>query len=135
MNVDWEALANIIFKEKEKYSFVSDDEKYDAFFKLNRKFAFKFLKQAQFFNNKKVDRVSAIDIWYCLLLKNIGIPAWYWKTNVSKEKKHNFKPLDLKNIKARYGLTDGDINFLIKYKSDNLKEEISRIKKFKKEKD
>ena len=52
--VDFITLANIIFKDKDKYKYISDEEKEANFFILNRKFAFHFLKQAQFFNNKNI---------------------------------------------------------------------------------
>ena len=53
VKVDFITLANIIFKDKDKYKYVSDEEKESNFFILNRKFAINYLKQAQFFNNKK----------------------------------------------------------------------------------
>ena len=56
MDIDFITLAKIIFKDKDKYKFVTDKEKSDCFFKLNRKFAFQNLKKAQFFNNKNIDK-------------------------------------------------------------------------------
>ena len=67
--VDFITLANIIFKDKYKYKYVSDEEKEDCFFIINRKCAFKYLKQAQFFNNKSVNKPSAIDIWYHVFIQ------------------------------------------------------------------
>ena len=79
--VDFITLANIIFKNKDKYKFVSDEEKEESFFKLNRKFAFKDIKKAQFFNNKNIDRASSIDVWYQIFYKTTnGTPSWWWKT-------------------------------------------------------
>ena len=69
VKIDFITLANIIFKDKNKYNYVSDEEKDSAFFKLNRKFAYKYLKQAQFFNNKNINTSSAIDIWYQIFYK------------------------------------------------------------------
>ena len=37
--VDFISLSNIIFKDKDKYKYVTDEEKHDSFFKLNRKLA------------------------------------------------------------------------------------------------
>ena len=129
--VDFITLANIIFKDKDKFVFVSDEEKYDAFFKLNRKFAFKYLKQAQFFNNKNIDRSSSIDVWYQIFYKTTkGTPQWWWKTKQKTKEKSEISSSDLKLIKSYYNLKDKDIDFLIKFNIDNLKEEIKRLKKF-----
>ena len=89
--VDFITLSNIIFKDKEKFKFVSDEEKETNFFMLNRKYAFKYLKQAQFFNNKNIDRASAIDVWYQIFYKTTnGTPAWWWKTKANPKEKSKF---------------------------------------------
>jgi hypothetical protein len=134
--VDFITLANIIFKDKSKYKYISDEEKEDCFFKLNQKFAFRDIKKAQFFNFKNVERSSALDIWFQVFYKETnGIPKWWWKTKqVSKIKvESNFNNNDLKLIKEYYQITDNDVDFLIKYYDEKLREDIKRLKKFKKE--
>ena len=130
--VDFITLANIIFKDKDKYEFVSDEEKENNFFVLNRKFAYKYLKQAKFFNNKDIDKPSAIDIWYQIFYKTTnGTPQWWWKTKQQAKPKSEFNNAEIKMVKQFYKFTDKDINFLIKYYPDKLREDIKRIKKFK----
>ena len=134
--IDFITLANIIFKNKDKYKYVSDEEKEINFFVLNRKFALKYLKQAQFFNNKNIDKPSAIDIWYQVFYKTSnGIPQWWWKTKQTQASKvsSDFNINDLKLIKKHYNLKDRDIEFLIKYYNEKLKKDIIRLKKFNKE--
>jgi len=131
--VDFITLANIIFKDKSKYKFVSDEEKETNFFMLNRKYAIKFLKQAQFFNNKNVNRASAMDIWYQVFYKTTnGTPQWWWKTKVEAKQKSEFINADIKLVKSYYDITDTDIKFLIKFQPEKLKEDIKRLKKFNK---
>ena len=131
--VDFITLGNIIFKDKHKYKFVTDEEKEANFFMLNRKYAIKFLKQAQFFNNKNVNRASAIDIWYQVFYKiTNGTPAWWWKTKVEPKPKSEFVNADIKLVKSHYDITDSDIKFLIKFYPEKLKEDIKRLKKFNK---
>lgn len=132
--VDFITLANIIFKDKDKYKFVSDEEKENNFFMLNRKFAFKYLKQSQFFNNKNINKSSAIDIWYQVFYKTTnGTPLWWWNTSKSKKEANKEKEInknDIKLIKEYYNISDRDINFLIKFYNDKLLDDIKRIKKF-----
>jgi len=132
--VDFITLANIIFKDKSKYKFVSDEEKENNFFVLNRKFAFKYLKQAQFFNNKNINKASAIDVWYQLFYKTInGVPQWWWQSKQKTKEKSDISNDDIRLIKDYYSFTDNDITFLRHYFNDKMKEDIKRIKKFKKE--
>lgn len=134
--VDFITLANIIFKDKNKYKFISDEEKEANFFVLNRKFAFKYLKQAQFFNFKNTDKSSAIDVWYHVFYKTTnGTPQWWWQTKQQPKEKEklDFNTNDLKLIKEHYGLKNIDIDFLIKYHKEKLQEDIKRLKKFKNE--
>lgn len=132
--VDFISLANIIFKDKGKYEFISDEEKESCFFKLYRKFAIKELKIAQFFNNKNVDKASVIDIFYQIFYKTTnGTPDWWWKTNQTKKSKLDLATADIKLIKDYYELTDNDMKFLTTFYNDKMREDIKRIKKFKKE--
>ena len=129
--IDFITLANIIFKDKDKYHFVSDEEKETNFFVLNRKFAIQYLKQAQFFNNKNIDKASAIDLWYQIFYKiTNGTPQWWWKTKQKPKIKSDISNVDLKLIKKFYDLSDKDIDFLINFYNEKLKEDIKRIKKF-----
>ena len=133
--VDFITLANIIFKDKDKFKFISDEEKESNFFMLNRKFAIKYIKQAQFFNNKNINRPSSIDVWYQIFYNIKGTPAWWWQSKqpAKAKVKSEFNSTDLKLVKEYYSITDKDIDFLIKYYSEKLKEDIKRLKKFKNE--
>lgn len=133
--IDFITLANIIFKDKDKFKFVTDEEKDSNFFKLNRKFAFKYLKRAQFFNNKNINKPSSIDVWYQMFYNIKGIPEWWWKSKqpAKTKAKSEFSNADLKLIKEYYLISDSDIDFLIKFYSEKLKEDIKRLKKFRNE--
>lgn len=131
--VDFISLSNIIFGDKTKYKNVTDEEKEMSFFILNRKYAYKYLRQAQFFNNKNIDKASAIDVWYEVFYNTTnGTPRWWWETKPPKKEKRIFTSADTKLIKEYYNLTDNDLDFLINHYSDKLKIDIKRIKKFSK---
>lgn len=49
MKIDFITSSNIVFKDKNNYKLVTDEEKESNFFILNRKFAFKFLKHVVLF--------------------------------------------------------------------------------------
>ena len=130
--VDFITLANIIFKDKDKYKFISDEEKENCFFVLNRKFAYKYLKQSQFFNSKNIDKPGALDIWYQLFYKTTkGVPQWWWKTKQETKIKPKFNNADLKMIRDYYDITNKDVDFLVNFFDEKLKDDIKRLKKFK----
>jgi len=87
--------------------------------------------EAKFFNYKDIDKSSAIDIWYQIFYKTSkGTPAWWWKTKQPSKPKSEFNNNELKMIKQFYKFSDKDIEFLIKYYPEKLKDDIKRIKKF-----
>jgi len=134
MAIDFITLGNIIFKNKDKYKFITDDDKERNFFILNRKFAYSDVKKAQFFNNKNIDKSSSLDIWFNIFSKSTNVPSWYWKTKLKKSTKSTskFKKVEIEDIKDRYELNDSDIDFLILYHEEDMKHTIKRLKKFQK---
>lgn len=132
MTIDFITLGNIIFKDKEKYKFITDEDKERNFFILNRKFGFKDIRKAQFFNHKDIDKATALDIWFNVFTNTKDIPVWYWKTKANKtttKKPSNFKKEDLDNLKSKYNLKDNDVHFLIEHFEDDVKKKIKTIKK------
>lgn len=134
MSIDFISLGNIIFKDKDKYQFITNEDKEKNFFILNRKFAYKDIKKAQFFNNKNIDKSSSLDIWFSLFNNTTNIPSWYWQTKANKttKAKPKFKKDEVDDIIERYDLSDKDIDFLILYYEEEMKETIKRLKKFQK---
>lgn len=132
MAIDFISLGNIIFKDKDKYQFITNEDKEKNFFILNRKFAYKDIKKAQFFNNKNIDKSSSLDIWFALFSNTTNIPSWYWQTknNKTMKIKPKFKKEELDDIIKRYDLNDNDIDFLVLYYEKEIIETISRLKKF-----
>jgi len=134
MPIDFISLGNIIFKNKDKYKFITDNDKEKNFFILNRKFAYKDIKKAQFFNNKNLDRSSSLDVWFAIFGNTTNIPGWYWKTKAKKsiKVKPKFKKDEIDDLMERYNINERDIDFLILYYEDELKKTIKQLKKFQK---
>jgi len=134
MAIDFISLGNIIFKDKDKYRFITDDDKERNFFILNRKFAYKDIKKAQFFNNKNINKPSSLDIWFAIFGSTTNIPGWYWQTKINKTTKikSKFKKEEIDDLMKRYNINERDVDFLILYYEEDLKETIKRIKKFQK---
>lgn len=134
MEYDLKHITDFIFKSKERYNELSDEDKKKFFFIVNRKFARMYPKQAQFFNKKGIDESSALDIWYYFFVKKriINIPQWYWFKLSGKTKKKTTKKEEYEFLTEFYNLRNEDVEFLEEYYPDELKDELKKLKKYNK---
>lgn len=127
--MDFIQIVDKIFKNKDSYQEVTDEDKIAAFFKINRKFGKQYPEIASKFNHKNIDKASAIDQWFIFFKDVRGIPKWYWDpkdrviTKVSKKGNYDY-------IKQREELKDVDIKYLEKYYEEELKDEMKKLNKF-----
>jgi len=131
-------VVDFILKDKSNFKNLSDEDKEKFFFIVNRKFARKYPKHAEFFNVKGIDKASAIDIWYSFFIKErtTNIPDWYWfKQAPSKKQKSSLKSDEIEYIMDIYDITEDDVYYIEKNNPDDLKLEILKYKKFNKKND
>lgn len=120
-------VVDCIFVNKDKYSELTDEDKINSFFIINRKFSFKYPTIAQKLNSKFIDKASAIDIWNENFKDIKGIPGWYWKTKSKKEAEKVKKEKNYSKISDRYDLKESEMKFLIKYFKKELDKELKQI--------
>jgi hypothetical protein len=132
MPYDLRHIGDFIFKQKDKYKDLSDEDKEKFFFIMNRKFARRYPKHAHFFNNKNIDKSSALDIWYNFFIKQktTDIPGWYWFKLSGKKEKSVIKKEDIEFLVDYYDIKKEDIEFLVKYFPDELSNEVKKFNKF-----
>jgi len=132
MQYDLRHIGDFIFKQKDKYKDLSDEDKEKFFFIMNRKLARKYPKHAQFFNNKVVDKSSALDIWYYFFIKQrtLDIPQWYWFKMTNKKEKGLLKKEEREFLMEFYDLRNDDVEFLVKHYPEEVIDEMKKFKKF-----
>ena len=134
MKIDFMQTVDIIFgnrRSKSDWKKLTVEDKENNFFIINRKFAVKYLKQAQFFNNKNVDRASALDVWYLFFRNAKGTPYWYWaKSSGTKKEKSKISGPDRALLLDRMNLSEFDYDFLYKFYLEDLQYELKKIKRF-----
>jgi len=132
MQYDIRHIGDFIFKQKDKYKDLSDEDKEKFFFIMNRKFARKFPKHAQFFNNKNMNKSSALDIWYYFFIKQrtMDVPQWYWFKMNRKKEAGPLKKEEVEFLMDFYEIKNEDVEFLIKYYPEEVNEEVKKFKKF-----
>jgi hypothetical protein len=126
--VNFIEVADRIFINKQKYNELTDEDKINAFFILNRKFAKKYPKVAQFLNYKSVDKSFAMDQWFNVFKNQQGIPGWYWSTKSKKDTLKAKKEKDYDKIQQRYELSKEEMKFLKEFFRDDLDNDLKRIK-------
>ena len=131
----FDEIVNIIFMNKDKYHLISDKDKIDGFYMINKKFSIKYPKIARFLNNKDIDRASAVDMWFIHFKKINNIPSWYWaKTPFKKDKKKKLSGPDTKKIIEEFDLSDDEFQFLYDNYKDDVDFELKMIKRWEKNK-
>jgi len=134
MQYDLRHIGDFIFKQKDKYKDLTDEDKEKFFFIMNRKFARKFPRHAQFFNNKNMDKSSALDVWYHFFIKQrtMDIPQWYWFKLSGKKEKSLLKKEEIEFFLEFYQIKRDDLDFLTRYYPEELAIEVKKFKKFNK---
>ena len=129
--MNFKDIADIFFNNKANWKNVSDQDKEENFYIINRKFAIKYPEHAQYFNIKGTDRATAMDLWFLLLKKVNGIPPWWWASsmkNIKKvEKEKSLSKPDIELIKKYTQLSESDILFLYKYYPEEIKNESKKF--------
>lgn len=115
-------IVDSIFVNRQKYKYVTDDEKINNFFIINRKFSRKYPHISNFFNDKNIDKASALDKWFDFFEGQNRIPTWYWGSKKQKSK----NDIIGMEISSEIGVTKDDIKFLNKYYIDDIKKEVKR---------
>lgn len=123
-------IVDRIFKNKSGYIEISDEDKINNFFIINRKFGKEFPDISRKFNHKNIDKASAIDMWFDFFKNIYGIPSWYWDPKDREKKIKSVTKTNYDIVKQREELEDFEIEYLEKYFEEDLKKEMKKINKF-----
>ena len=122
------AVSNCIFKSPKDWIWVTDELKKKYFFIFNRYMSKKYPLQAQFLNDKLIDEVAGMNLIYAFLSKK-GYPKWFWSKSEKKDKeKILFSEKELVSLQQKFELTDAELEILIMYHSDEVKDELKYLK-------
>jgi hypothetical protein len=121
------AISNVIFRNRENWKFVTDEQKLKWFFIINRNLSKKFPEKAQLLNLKSIDKITAMNLWYQFML-NKPYPNWFWSKS-DKGHKSEISDKDYKTILQRLKIKDIDLDYLIEHHIDFIKDELIYIKK------
>lgn len=114
---------------------VTDTDKVECFFIINRNFSKIYPDKAQMLNNKEVDKIAVMNLWW-LFMRTQPFPAVFWSKapeKASKPAKGEYTEKDINLLIEKIGITQTEFNLLhLNYKG-LLDEELKYYKKLEKE--
>ena len=139
MKVDFKILIDRLFINRNQFKQLTDDEKNNNFFMINRKLAvgknkkINFIKLSQFFNSRFIDESTATDMWFNFFKKENRIPGWYWAPKNRFKLSSNKSSIPLKDktdFKYKNDINEDDLIFLEKHFKEDVDYEIKKMKRF-----
>lgn len=124
-------VADAMFYKKNNWVNIPDEEKESCFFIFNRYFSKRYIEKSQQLNLKTIDKVTSMDLWYTFMLDK-PYPKWFWGKVPSKEKSKLSKK-DFELLVKTLKLKESDIEYLIEYHNDFIKEELKYWKSIEKQ--
>jgi hypothetical protein len=118
-------ISNIIFKDRSKWSEITDEEKGDFFFIFNRYFSKRYPEFAQLVNIIGTNPVIGMDLWFNFM-KGKAYPQWFWSKSAQSEKSE--KTWD------KLGLREDEFRIIEKFYPEELESELKWLKELQKNK-
>lgn len=121
------AIFNCMVKNKNDWEYVTDEQKEKFFFIINRQLSKKYPEKSKLLNDKLINKVSAMDTWYFFMLDK-PYPKWFWSKSSVDKQKSEWNESDLKSLIFESDISKEDLQILINYYPDIVKEEIKYLK-------
>jgi len=121
------AISDAMFRNRQKWAFVKEDQKIKYFFIFNRYFSKEYPTKAYLLNMKNIDKATSMDLWYHYM-SGKDYPFWFWSKS-PKIKNKEFDDKDYKLLLEKLSLNKNeDLDYLIINYPDLIKEELKFYK-------
>ena len=120
------SIVKCLFSNRKDWIYVTDEQKEEYFFIVNRFLSKKYPEKSQLLNIKSINKVSSMNIWFHFM-KGEPYPTFFWSKSPKIEKE--LSDADFKLLFSKLGLNKReDLNFLINKYPDLIKEELKFYK-------
>ena len=119
-------ISKAMFKDKDNWKYVTDEQKEKFFFIFNQYFSKRYLELSQLLNDKEINKSVGMDLWAKFMLDK-PYPQWFW-SKPNKTLKESTESSFYEEIKRIHQLKEDEFNFLLKYHSEEIQEEINYLK-------
>lgn len=124
-------VANAMFKNKKDWDKILDEDKEKFFFIFNRYFSKKYPDKSKLLNDKLINKISAMDTWFLFMLDK-PYPKWFWSKS-DKKSKADISESEINFLLEEYSIKPSDLELLMNYYPDIVKEEIKYYRDVRKE--
>jgi hypothetical protein len=121
------AISKCMFQERNRWKFVTDEQKNDNFFIINRYFSKQYPYLAQLLNDKTTDKVSGMDLWF-YFMEGKPYPKWFWSKSEKSKDDSIFSEKEINSLLNKFDIKQEELDLLIEYHLDDVKEELKYIK-------
>jgi hypothetical protein len=118
-------ISKVMFTNKHLWEHITDEQKEQFFFIFNRYFSRKHLDLSLLLNDKGIDKVLGMDLWFSFM-KDKPYPQWFWVKTKKQNQDENENLLD--QIKNNNQFTKEEFDFILNHYQDEIQEEINYIK-------
>jgi len=125
------AISKCMFQERKNWEFVTDEQKELFFFIFNRYFSKKYPHLSQLLNDKMIDKVTGMNLWFHFM-DGKPYPKWFWSKSERNNSKNDFTDKDKEVLLKSFGIKDQELDFLIQNHFEEVKEELKYIKEMQK---
>lgn len=121
------AVSKCMFQERRNWKFVTDEQKELFFFIFNRYFSKKYPNLSQLLNDKAIDKVAGMDLWFHFM-EGKPYPKWFWSKSEKSKDNSGLSDKERINLLNHLQIKSDELDFLMKYHSDEIKEELKYLK-------
>jgi hypothetical protein len=121
------SISKCIFQNRENWKYVTDDQKIEFFFICNRYFSKKYPYLAQLLNDKSVDKITGMNLWFHFM-EGKPYPKWFWSKSEKSKSESIFTEKETNSLLDKFNIKQEELDLLIKYHLNDVKEELKYIK-------
>ena len=113
---------------------ITDVDKVECFFIINRYFSKIYPEKSILLNNKDIDKIAAMDLWK-IFMKSKPYPSEFWSKSSSTKKleKGEYTEAEIILLMNKIQITLDEFNLLYSYHKELLDSELKYYKKLQKE--
>jgi len=116
-------ITNCMFKNRENWKWVTDDQKEEFSFIVNRLFSKMYPEYSEVCNIKNIDSVSVMNLWF-YFQDGKNYPQWFWSKS-QKTEKTEISEKDFKLLMVKLNINkEEDLIYLIDHFPEIIKEEL-----------
>ena len=116
-------ITNCMFKNRENWKWVTDDQKEEFSFIVNRLFSKMYPEYSEICNIKNIDSVSVMNLWF-YFQDGKNYPQWFWSKS-QKIEKTEISEKDFKLLMVKLNINkEEDLIYLIDHFPVIIKEEL-----------